>query len=279
MTEHITVDKALSKGHKMVTYPGMLIMFGTMGLTFLFGLQKNNPVWVLPVGLCSSFILSWIFWSIRITKWKVWAFDNTRNIHELKKRAIQENLIWDDNSIFNKTEIWNGEDKKRWKLLQDKFLKKDEITSENDLTVPSEKIIYYSKGKNFVEMVVMLGCLAVGGYLLIESNSFIFGTALSLIGGYFAYKEFKKATNKTPQIILSDKGIETITTKFHNWIDILNEDVDIESSGKHTHYYLTYENPDGVEHLQIDDYGIEYKELKRLLRVYKGRSLEQRKFC
>jgi hypothetical protein len=40
-----------------------------------------------------------------ITKWRVWAFENVRNVHELKKRAIQEKLISADSSIFEKTEI------------------------------------------------------------------------------------------------------------------------------------------------------------------------------
>lgn len=274
MFETITVDKALSRGHKMVTYPGMFVMFSIMGLTFLFGLQKKDLVWIWPVGISSSILLSWLFWSVRITKWKVWAFENIRNVHELKKRAIQEKLIWSDGSFFNKTEIWNREDRQKWEFLQNKFLIKDEVIYQDDLTIPSEKIILYSKGKNLVEMFVMLGCLAVGIYLIVKSNNYLFGTILSLIGGYFAFKEFKEATNKTPQITLSDKGIETINTKFYRWDDISNEDVDIVGSGKHTHHYLIYDHPDGAENLLIDDYDIEFKELRRLLRVYKGRSLK-----
>ena len=278
MVENITVDKALYKGHKMVTYPVMLIMFGVMGLTFLFGFQKRPPVWIWPVGLSSSFILSWLFWSVSIPKWKVWAFDNVRNVHELEKRAIQEKLIWNSNSIFNKTEIWNKEDKQKWELLQSKFLKKDEIVFESDLTVPPETIICYSKGKNFIEMIVMLGCMSIGLYLIIQDNSYIVGTIFTLIGGYFACKEYKEATNKSPQIILNDKGIETINTKFYNWNEIFNENVEILGSGKHIHYYLTYEYPGGVENLLVDDFNVEYKELRRLLRVYKGRSITRNNY-
>jgi hypothetical protein len=278
MLETITIDKALSKGHKMVTYPGMLLMFGILGLTFLLGFQNENRLWIWPVGITSSIILPWIFWSVRITKWKVWAFDNVRNVHELKKRAIQEKLIWPDSSLLKKTEIWNSEDKQKWESLQDKFQRKDEIIYKDDLTVPTEKIIFYSKRKNLIEMIVMVGCLAVGVYLIVKSNSYILGTILSVIGGYFAFKEFKQVTNKTPQIILNHKGIETINTKFYSWHDITNEEVDIEGSGKHTHYFLTYEHPDGLESLLIDDYDIEYKELKRLLRIYKGRSITKNKY-
>lgn len=275
MFEIVTVDKALTKGHKMVTYPGMVIMFGIMGLTVLFGLQKGSPFWIWPVGIGSSIVLAWLYWSVRITKWKVWAFDNVRNVHELKKRAIQEKLIWTDHSPFNKTEIWNSSDKEKWKSLQDKFLIKDEIKYEDDLTVPSERIIYYSKGKNLVEMAVMLGCLAVGVYIMALGDNTVLGSVLSLVGGYFAFKEFRQATNKIPQIIINEKGIETVKTKFYKWHDINDEDVEIQGSGKDTHYYLIYEHPDGAENLLIDDYDIEYRELRKLLRVYKGRSMSK----
>jgi len=263
MVENITVDKALYKGHKMVTYPVMLIMFGVIGLTFLFGFQKHPPVWIWPVGLSSSLILSWLFWSVSVPKWKVWAFDNVRNVHELEKRAIQEKLIWNSNSIFNETEIWKKEDKQKWELLQGKFLKKDEIVFESDLKVPPETIICYSKSKNFIEMIVMLGCMSLGVYLIIQDNSYIVGIIFSLIGGYFAFKEYREATNKSPQITLNDKGIETINTKFYNWNEIFNENVEILGSGKHIHYYLIYEYPGGVENLLVDDFDVDYKRVEK----------------
>ena len=278
MPEEISVEKAISRGHRMVTIPGILIMFGIMGLTALFGLHKDDPVWILPVGLSSSILISWLFWSVQITKWKVWAFSDVRNVHELKKRAIQGNLTWKDNSIFTKTEIWSSEDRLKWELLQNKFLKKDEIIFENNLTVPSETTIYYSKGKNLVEMIIMLLCVAFGIYLIIEGENYLFGWALILFGSYFAFKEFKEATNKTPQIILSDKGIQTIHTRFYNWQDINNEDVDIQQSGKNTNCYLTYGHKDGVENLLIDDYDTDYEKLRKLLRIYRGRSLATRKY-
>lgn len=273
MLDNITVDKALSKGHKMITYPGLLIMFGTMALTFLLGFQKSTPVWVWPIGLCAALIFPWFFWSIKVVKWKVWAFDSVRNVHELKKRAIQQNLIWPDSSIFNKTEIWSRDDKQKWELLQDKFLKKDEVIYENDVTMPGEKIIFYSKGKSLFAMSFMLGCIAIGIYIIIQSNSYVIGIILCLVGGYLAYGQFKNVINKTPQIILNNEGIQTINTPFFSWSEVFNEDVDIEGSGKHTHYYLVYDHPGGTENLQIDDYDINYKELRRLLRVYKGRSI------
>jgi hypothetical protein len=273
MNKTVTVDDALKKGHRIVSYPGMLILFGMLGLTFYFGFQNKYPVWIWPLGLTLSFALSWLYWSVMITKWKLWAFENVRNVRELKKRAVQEKLIWGDNSIFEKTEIRNSGEKQKLSLLQQKFNAEDEFTE--DLTVPNETIIYYSKGKNLFEMAIMLGCLGIGLYLLIKTDSYILGTALTLIGGYFAFKEYKEATNITPQIIINNEGIQTVSTKFYEWKDIKNEEAIIHGSNN---CYLTYKHPQGTEHLQIDGYATDFKNLNKLLILYRGRNRKMKSY-
>lgn len=275
MNENVTVDEAISKGHRMVNYPVLIIMFGTIGLGIYLGSQKILSFWIVPIVFMFGFGLAWLWWSIMITKWRLWAFDKVRNVHELKKRAIQEKLIWVDNSIFEKTEIRSTVDKKKWNSLQNKF-KQDDFF-QDDLTIPNETIIYYSKGKNFVEMAIMLGALTIGIYLLVQTDSYILGSILSIIGAYFAFKEFKEATNTEPQITINDKGIKTISTDFYSWNDIKNEEVISVRSGKHIHYYLTYDYPNGAEHLQIDDYETDIKELNKLLILYRGRNKKNTK--
>lgn len=273
--EQVTIEEAIKKGNKTINYPVIFILFGLIGLTIFIGLQFKYYVWVYPIGFIISFVLAWIFWSIKITKWKIWAFENVRNVHELRKRAIEANLIYEESSFLNKTEIWNSNDKEKWNELQIKFDRKDEFVIEEDLTILPETIIYYSKGKNYLEMVVMLGCLALGIYLIFNTDNLIFGIILSLIGAYFSYKEFKEATNTEPQIILNEDGIQTITTEFCNWKDIEYEDVEIHGSGKHTNYFLTYKHLYGSETLLIDDYEIDYLELRKLLKIYRSRSIKK----
>lgn len=270
MNETVTVDEAISKGHRMVNYPVMAIMFGTIGLTLYLGTQKIIPTWGFPVGFVLAFVFAWLWWSFMITRWRLWAFDNVRNVHELKKRAIQEKLIWADNSIFEKTEIRTRTDKEKLISLQNKF-KQDDLF-QDDLTVQNETIIYYSKGSNFVEMIFMLLLVGVGIYLLAKTDSYVIGSVLTLLGAYQSFKEYKEATNTEPQIILNEKGIKTINTDFYSWNEIENEEVISQGSGKHTHYYLTYDHPNGAEHLQIDDYETNQRDLNKLLILYRGRS-------
>lgn len=270
MQETVTVDEAITRGHRMVNYPSMVIAFATIGVCMYAGIQKLMPFWIVPAGFILGFVLAWLYWGIMITKWRLWAFDNVRNVHELKKRAIREKLIWKDDSIFEKTEIRTSSDKQQWESLQRKFDKEDVFY--DDLTVANETIIYYSKGKNYMEMAIMLGCLGVGIYMVTKTDSQVPGILLSLAGAFFGYKEYKEATNTEPQIVLNDRGIQTASTAFYEWKDIENDEAISERSGKHAHGYLVYDHPDGAERLQIDDLDTDLKALNALLILYRGRS-------
>lgn len=270
MNETVTVDEAILKGHQMVTYPSMAIMLGAIFLCAFLGIAQIVPGWTILICFLLGFVLSWLYWSIMITKWRLWAFENVRNVHELKKRAIRENLIWGGNSIFEKTEIRSTEEQEKWLALQKKFDQEDVFI--DDPTVPKETSVFYSKGMNYFEMAIMLLVLAVGIYMLFVSKSYVLGTILTLTGAGFAYKEFMEATNTEPQIILNDKGIQTSQTPFCKWADIKNEEVVRRGSGKSVRHYLIYDHPNGTENLQIDDFETTEYALNKLLILYRGRS-------
>jgi hypothetical protein len=125
MKEQVTVDKAIKRGHLTVNLPVTLYMFGTSGFAMYLSNIKIIPNWGIAVGFVLGFGFAWWFWSYKITKWRLWAFENVRNVHELKKRAIQEGLIWKDNKWYERTEIQSDSDKLKWKELQHKFKKED----------------------------------------------------------------------------------------------------------------------------------------------------------
>ncbi|MGD1319348.1 hypothetical protein [Chryseobacterium sp. 2R14A] len=273
MNETITVDRAISKGHRMMSYPVLAIILGTIGITAYLNIQKLIPSWCFPISFVVAFFFAWLWCSYMITKWKLWAYENVRNVHELKKRALQEKVIWPDSSFLAKTEFRTIKDKEKLNFLENKF-KKDDVF-QNDLMVPFETIIYYSKGKSFLQMFIMLCVLGIGINFVLNMDDYFFrilGAILSIIGAFFFYKKYKEATIKEPQIIINDKGIKTITTDFYLWKEIENEEVISEGTGKHTHYYLIYNYPNGAEHLQIDGYNINKRKLNKLLILYRGRS-------
>lgn len=274
MTPPVSVDQAISKGQRMVNYPALGIMFGTIGLSMLLVILKLASDWVIPLCILFAFVFALLWWSIMITKWRIWAFENVRNVHELKKRAIQEKLIWPDGSFFEKTEIRTAADKEKLNALAYKFNQEDVF--EDDYNTANESVIYYSKAKNYIELALMLFCFGFGIYLLVTSDDYIIGSLLTIVGAYLSFREFKQATNTEPQIILNENGIQTINTEFYSWKEIENEEVVAEGSGKHTNYYLVYDHPAGSEHLKIDDYNIDMTKLNKLLILYRGRSKKRR---
>jgi hypothetical protein len=152
MNTPISIDKAIAKGHIMINYPVVIIMWGTIAGCFYLGNQKIAPFWIIPMGFVLGFILAWLYWSIMITKWRLWAFENVCNVHELKERAVQEKLIWPDHSIFEKTEIRSASDKERWRLLQTKFDKDDEFISTTKNTTTYRIIMKDNKQHSFKDL-------------------------------------------------------------------------------------------------------------------------------
>ena len=71
---------------------------------------------ITTVFLFVFIFIGWIWWSYKIVKWKYFAFSKLTidESYELYSKAIDVGLIWPTGSIFNKTEIWTNQDKKKW---------------------------------------------------------------------------------------------------------------------------------------------------------------------
>ena len=270
MKENISVDKAINRGHLIVNVPVFLSIVGIPAFAFYLSNLEIIPKWSIALSLIIGFALSWIIWSFMITKWRIWAFEKVRNVHELKKRAIQEKLIWNDNNWFEKTEIRTSSDKLKLKELEKKF-KKGDIHKE-DFSIPISTTIYYSKTTNFVEMGIMLLCFGLGIYLLFISDNNIKGALFTLVGGYYAFREYKQATNTKPQIVIDDNGIRTVNVEFKNWKEIKGEEVIYEISRRRSIAFLSYDFKDGFEKIKIDDFDITPKELENILKTYRIRN-------
>lgn len=63
--------------------------------------------------------IGWLWWSVKIVKWKCAAFAGLsfEEGFELYTQAIGVGLIWPKGHIFNKTEIWSRQDRIRWGRL------------------------------------------------------------------------------------------------------------------------------------------------------------------
>lgn len=267
----VTVDKALKRGQLTVNLPVMFIMFGGWAfVAYLGAKQIINPAFIL-VGVFLGIIIAYVYWSVMITRWRLWAFENVRNVHELKRRAIRGQLIWPDGSFFKRTEIRTPSQKSKWLLLQDRFNQKDIF--EEDHTVDVVKTISYSKNKAGYAMLFGLVPVGLGVYLYYEGQELIIVAGSVLVGFYMLIVSYRRYINREPQIILSNDGVETANTPFYSWAEIADMDTMLErnSGDEGASVFFIYNCPSGEVKIEISELNISRSDLDNLIGIYKGR--------
>jgi hypothetical protein len=151
---------------------------------------------------------------------------------------------------------------------------------EDDLSVPNETLIYFSKRKILLSVLILLAFLGLGIY-----GSFTFpararivgvvlGSILTLVLAYVLYSFYKDLNNIDPQVTINSKGIEAAGIGFYSWNEITKEDaISVPHSGTDTTTddYLVYDYQDKKAKLDLDEFTVGYKELKHLLEIYRGR--------
>ena len=264
MRKEITVDKVVKRWVSLgiIMIVSMIITF--ILLVFLFDYFQLPLVWLaLIINFSLGGVLLYLVWK----RWLFWGFTRVQNVHELKKRLIAISYISENSKFFKKIENCTEEDKKYWKLRL-RFTQND--ISDNK-TIPDETIIYFSKTTNWIFIVSSIFTFAVGVFLLTinDTTLTIFGVIALIISVYRFYKEYMKLKKREPQIILNNKGIETVNTDFYKWGEIGGEKIGNQ--------YFTYEHPRGKESIYIADLDINPFKLSELLVLYRERSKLQTK--
>ena len=112
---NVTVKEALKKGRIRLVYLPMLMTFGIIGLGIYLGVENIFGGWIFPVAFIVGFSSGWLSWSYFVVEWKIWAYENVRNINELQRKAVKEKLICDSESWFEKTQFKNYQQKQKLK--------------------------------------------------------------------------------------------------------------------------------------------------------------------
>jgi hypothetical protein len=225
--------------------------------------------WFIALGFIIAFVFTWLYWSFAITYWRIWAFENVRNVHELKRKAMQNKLFKEDGSFSQKTEIRSEVQKQKLKELEKKFLVED--VYYDDVALPKETLIRFSKAGivfGFIfGTVFILGSLYV--YMLDRTNYICF--LPMVLGAYFLFLSIKKITFKEPLITVNALGIKLVKTDLMSWQHITNDFVDMRRSGKYVHHYLSFDYEGQHQEIRIDDLDTNMEKLEHLLRVYSVR--------
>jgi hypothetical protein len=271
MKKQISVGKAIKRG-KLVLLNWLLsyVVFMTIAL---FTLGKY-PIWVFLTLFFSSMIFSSLITAFLINKWKYWAFGNVSNVHELKKRAVTARLISENDKFFENIGQSTNNDKKR--DIKQKFLQNDIFV--DDLSIPSETYIYHSKALIYFYFFITLFTI-VGIVYLFTIDILVSGITALIVALTFRQLNRDKLKRVQPQIILNDKGIETVSAGFASWKNIKNEQVFVISAGKSTKYYLKYEVSERQESVLLTGLNIGDGKMAKLLILYRNRYEQKNKNC
>jgi hypothetical protein len=109
----VTIEEAIRQGKKSVYGLGRMPLILNAALAFLFYCFQgrlnsqivNVALNISLVTLIPAWIFMWLWWSVQVPKWKLWAYASVNDVVALKIAAIKAGIIWPDNHIFEKTEI------------------------------------------------------------------------------------------------------------------------------------------------------------------------------
>jgi len=221
MTENVSVEEAIIRGNRIIKYPANVLFLGLlMGCLPLSVYLKIHPGIGLVSGIALGGSLSLLYSSYMTTKWRIWAFSNADNIHELKRAAITERLITEDNSWQAKLEFRTKADKELLAAIQKRF--DEERNFIDDLTVPDVTLIYNS----YVEWTIggwfLIAVSIITGFLFSWFTLILWIPAIGIL--YKGYTRSRQDTGKAV-ITITNEGIGTFSADFHNWAEIENEKV------------------------------------------------------
>ncbi|PJJ79251.1 hypothetical protein [Mucilaginibacter auburnensis] len=287
----ISVDQAITKGRKMLLLPRILMIIGLFFFLFpiamLFIAIKDGPsfstnAWLIAASIVIvcffvCFYLPFRFWSKRTTRWKLWAFNNVDNVHELKIAAVQANLCPAYGTFMDKIQIQSAKEREQWRKLQDRFDFPDIF--KDDSTIPSVTEVFYSKMNSAVYILFGLLFLGIGGgieYLVIKNNgdftSQLIPFVIVIAAICYIVINIKRMLKKQPEMVLDNQGLTTPGTGFLNWDLIFNEKVTRTDRGKRGILYtFSFQYPGGLVNIDVSDFNVNKARLERLIRVYKGR--------
>ena len=198
MQDPVSVDEAIKKVIYTVNLPALLIFMTGLIVSFAMAFIFFRP-YEMIIGMVISFVLATAYRAITAAKWRNWAFDKVRNVHELHERALSEKLLYPTNRPGFGVINYNSESqKKHWEKLQAKFQQLDIFI--DDRSVPAETVIRYSLLKYSIWIIMFVLMTIFGIYLstLGHMISYIIGIPLIIIGIVNTYRRIRKMLSREP---------------------------------------------------------------------------------
>lgn len=199
----VSVDVAIKKGRIQLFWIPLSIMFGFIILMIVaISVIKNGSIWI-PIcgfgGFLLAFTSPFLYFFLVLPRWRIWAFSNVRNVHELKQSAILGQIYPKDGSFLWRFEIKTIEQKQQILELDQKFDIPDVFVE--DYEIPFETSYSYSKIENLFYVLFTIGA-ALGGTALLLQREYLISILL-LGGAMFGTMTYKRLSAGGPVLAIS----------------------------------------------------------------------------
>lgn len=268
MQKSVTVEEAIHRGKWMIVYLSYLIFFLFLFCTIFFSVEYDSLKFA-TAGIIFSIASPFLYRYFVITQWKIWAYKNVRNVHQLRQKAFEEGLMYsqDNNAFF---EFRSANQKEKLKELDQKFLEDDVF--KDDSSLPTEMFIFFSIFKAVSNIIIWCG-ISFGVYAYLGGNDKK-NILIILLILYLLFIQCRYLINRNPQIKLSNKGIQLENQELISWRNIKDEKLIVERNYgklKIRKKYLTFYANDSYQSILINPLAISFKDLENVLQVYRVR--------
>ncbi|MGV3611360.1 MAG: hypothetical protein ACO1N0_10450 [Fluviicola sp.] len=271
--EEISVKQALERGRKMLNVPSSVVPKVIIGIMVVLALLKVVAWQYALFSAPLSLLLFPLFYrSYRVTKWKLWAYENVRNVHELKAKAVMMGILSEETGFLEKLFRTTAAEN-RLKELEEKFRIPDVFDDQQQ--VPEETTFFYAVNNLMLPVLIIILCFAAS-LLCFLRNDKIIGIIVITGGIWLLIQSIRKRKEKAMYLTLSDKGIGTFNYPFISWDEISGEKI-IRGKVDDGDFYFVFNTPLGEESICIDNLAVQPAELLDLLKIYRGRFEAQRK--
>lgn len=229
-TRTTSVQDAIKTGLKEVGQPADIIFYSGIGLCIL--LMCVDFSWWYLVLIPSAALVSTIYVNRATAKWKIWAYDNVCDIHQLQRSAELAQLLA-RGSHERANGLMSSTQRETLKTLQERF--HCEAVFVNDPLIPNETRVFYSGS----------GSIGVPALVLNEEGIWTESE------GYLAWGQIKK--ERIP--VVSYSGIRPGGGK----------------AGASSEYVFRFDHPNGCFEMPLSSLQIKVWELDLLLYIYRGR--------
>lgn len=208
---HSKLYKTILVGHVVIHVPALLLSIGLPIIAFTVFDALVYKIAFAIITFIIGIVTSWLLWSLLITKWRLWAFNqiHEEDWYKLKELAIINKLIWDDGSAFELTEIRTNEENEYILEITEKIREQEQIEEiKLDLSTPEELRFKFNKKEILAELISKILLLAISIVLFFTNQitlGFIFLGIILIYGD--SYKLLNQLFNNEDYLSINEKGI------------------------------------------------------------------------